>query len=541
MSDEIVTLKQQELLLLQKKLQMKAELPHLYGMPWYNWAHEYFTSKNRKCFLTAGNQLSKSSSQIRKCIHWATAPDIWEELWPGLLTKPNVFWYFYPTSDVAEEEWQLKWSQFMPKGEMKDHPVYGWKEYRKNNKIYSIEFNSGVTVIFKTYAQSVTDIQTGTVYAIFLDEECPLTHWPEIQSRLNASDGYVSMVFTATIGQEYWRKTIEGKGSEELHPDADKWQVTLFQCLRYIDGSPSPWTFEKVKRACARAASDPQAQAEIQRCENLDELQKLVTSLPDTEIQRRILGKFVFAGGLKFETFRRERNTVKRHPLPTNWLVYGSVDYGSGGSDNHPAAMSFLGVSPDFKMGRVFKVRRMDGILTTAQDVLDEYIRVRGKLTPVMQTYDWASKDFHTFAARRGEPFSKAEKDQEWGVTTMNTLFKSGMLKIMVEEGEESEDGAELEKLITELCTLKSTTNKRDAKDDLCDTVRYNVMAVPWDWSVLDENLVDSVERLKEPKPAPRKSEIDLRREMFFPKQENVDEVAVEMQEWDDLLNEFDG
>lgn len=537
---ELLQLKQQEFLLLNEKLRLKEELPHLYGFQWYKWAYEYFTSTNRKCFLTAGNQLSKSSSQIRKCIDWATSPEKWQVLWPGTGVSPNVFWYFYPTSDVAEEEWQLKWSQFMPNGRMKEDPVYGWKEYRKNNKIYSIEFNSGVTVIFKTYAQSATDIQTGTVYAVFCDEEVPLSHWPEIQSRLNATDGYVSMVFTATLGQEYWRKTIEGEGSEELHPDADKWQVTLFDCLEYIDGSPSPWSFDKVKRACARAAGDPVVQADISACESIHALKALVLGVQDTEIQRRILGRFVYVGGLKFETFRRTRNTVKIHPLPSNWLVYGSVDYGSGGSDNHPAAISFLGVSPDFKMGRIFRCRRMDGVLTTAQDVLDEYIKIRGTLTPVMQTYDWSSKDFHTFADRRGEPFLKAQKDQEWGVTTMNTLFKSGMLKIMVDkDGEITDDGIELEKLVTEICSLKATTNKRDAKDDLCDTVRYNVMSVPWDWSVLDEEVIDEVSRLKQPIKAPPKNEIDLRREFIFGESREENHYT-ELDEWNDLINEFD-
>lgn len=534
MSDEVLSLKKQEYALLLKQEKFQRELPHLYGMPWYKWAHEYFDSRSRKCFLTAGNQLSKSSTQIRKCIHWATAVELWPELWPNTKSVPNVMWYFYPTSDVAEEEWNLKWSQFMPHGDMKEHPVFGWNERRKNNKIYAVEFNSGMTIIFKTYAQSVTDIQTGTVFAIFLDEECPLSHLPEIQSRLNSTDGYLSMVFTATLGQEYWRKTIEGSGAEELNPDADKWQITLFDCIEYEDGSASPWTFEKVKRAVLRAASDPQAQGEINRAENFKSLRKICEALPDSEVQRRILGRFVYEGGTKIKSFSRERNVCKRHVIPSDWIIYSSVDYGSGGEDNHPAAMSFLGVSPDFKMGRIFKVRRMDGITTTAQDVLDEYILQRGEMTPLVQTYDWSSKDFHTFAMRRGEGFVKADKDHEAGYGTLSTLLKSGMLKFF-------DDDPEIEKLITEIVTLKATTLKRDAKDDLIDTVRYNCLQVPWDWSVLDEISFDEGGRIKEPQIPREKTETDLRRDFHLGIDRETEYTPdVELSEWDEMLNDFD-
>ena len=79
---DIQAAKQRELELLKKKLKLKDELPHLYGFPWYAWAKEYFMSRNPMCFLTAGNQLSKSSSQIRKCVDWATDKKKWKSLWP---------------------------------------------------------------------------------------------------------------------------------------------------------------------------------------------------------------------------------------------------------------------------------------------------------------------------------------------------------------------------------------------------------------------------------------------------------------------------
>lgn len=510
-------------------------LPHLYGFPWYKWAKEYFDSVNPMCFLTAGNQLSKSSSQIRKCIDWATNKPKWKKLWPSALTSPNLFWYFYPTSQVATEEFELKWKLFLPQGEMKNDPVYGWKEhYKQGNHIDSIEFNSGITVIFKTYAQSVTDIQTGTVYAIFLDEECPLSHWPEIQARVNATDGYISMVFTATLGQEYWRKTIEGEGMAELFPEADKWQVTLFDCLEYIDGSPSPWSFEKSRRAVARSCSDPANQQAVLKIENMEELKKFSTTLPDSEVQRRILGKFVLVGGRKYEAFRREFNVVKPHPIPSDWIYYGGVDYGSGGESGHPSACIFIAVSPDYTTGRVFRGRRADGVLTTAKDLLDIYRNVRGDLKVVTQVYDYHCVDFHTYATQAHEPFQKAEKSHELGVPTINNLFKMGALAIF-------DDDVELEKLIVELVSLQITTPKNKAKDDLCDAMRYTVMAIPWNWKALDEKFVDFESRKKEPEPPKILTAAEIRRLEFFGYKSNMGfSIDDQISEWDDLQNEFD-
>jgi len=95
-------LKRQKLLMLESKVAIKKALPHLYGFPWYTWAKKFFDSRNRKCLITAANQISKSSTQIRKVIHWATAVNLWPELWPD--KTPRVFWYMYPSLEVATKE-----------------------------------------------------------------------------------------------------------------------------------------------------------------------------------------------------------------------------------------------------------------------------------------------------------------------------------------------------------------------------------------------------------------------------------------------------
>ena len=492
-----------------QELEMLAEvtdgLPHLHGFKWYKWARTVFESKNREIFLCAGNQLSKSATLTRKIVHLATEPELWKEFWPDLLpgTKPNLFWYFYPTLPVAHTEYETKWVPlYLPRGKFKDHPVYGWKPTFDKGLIHSIHFNSGVQIQFKTYSMKLKDLQTASVYIVGADEEMPVHYLPEIKARLNATSGYFVMVFTATLGQRHWEMTMEpATKAEEKHPDALKLQVSLFDCMEYEDGSPSPWTKEKIEAAIASCPTE-------------------------AEVQRRVYGRFVKSHGLLYESFNTKVNICDPHPIPSSWLNYSAVDPGSGGQSGHPSAISFIAVSPDFKQGVVFRAWRGDGIATADSDTLSKYVELRGKLPIVQAIYDYGAKDFKIYADRIGEPFLPANKSREAGVGLLNTLFKNGMLKIF-------RGDPELEKIVQEITSLSATIDKRVAKDDLCDTLRYQAMSIPWDFSGIE--LAKSVEDelKKEAEVTPPKSEGERRREWFMSGEKKTDEGA-------EILEEFD-
>lgn len=506
---EILDLQRQQLKLLQMQYDLEQGLPHLYGFPWYKWAKEFFESTNRENFLTAANQASKSSTMIRKFIHWATEPKLWTKLWPSLINGqvPNQFWYMYPTQEVATIEFETKWLPlFLPRNKYKDHPQYGWKDEWDKGMIRNITFNSGVTIYFKTYSQKAKDLQTGTVYLIGLDEECPVDLLPELQARLNATDGYLCSVFTATMGQLYWEQVMERRGKQdERHKDALKLTVSLFDCLTYEDGSASHWTEDKIRRAIAR-------------CPN------------EAEVQRRIYGRFVKSQGLMYESFSLEKNTVDGHPLPEHWHIYSGVDVGSGGMSGHPAAIIFVAVSPDYKRGRVFKGWRGDGVPTTSEDILNKYRELLGKLRPIQQTYDYAAKDFFTIASRKGLSFTRADKDRAVGIGLLNTLFKTEMLKIHSNDGE-------LQKLISELSTLSVTADKRKASDDMIDALRYCIASIPWDFS--DIEVSSESEALKEIPKAPEKTGPEIRREWFMSTKEVVDDIDAELDFWNEQGGAF--
>lgn len=471
--------------LLEQKLTLHSGLPHLYGFPFYKWAREFFDSTNKFNFLCSGNQLSKSSTQIRKAIHWATYKPLWPTLW---LTPPQQFWYLYPNQDVVRIEVTKKWvPEFLPRGEYRKHPIYGWELGKEKGDITAIHFNSGVSIFFRTYSVQASALQASSPHAIFCDEELPFELFPELSKRLLATDGHFHMVFTATLGQEEWRETIEERGQKERFKEAAKWQISLIHdCRVYEDGSLSPWTDERITRA-------------INSCST------------EAEVNQRIHGKFVVATGKRYESFSSKNIVEATHPkwqIGKDWVYYSGVDIGSGGQSAHPAAIHFVAVSPDYKRGIVFRGwRGSRNDITTASDILEKLVELRGNLIMAMQTYDYASKDFYTIATRAGESFVPADKARDSGDAILNTLFKNDMLVVY--------DIEELYPLISELKNLKKDTVKMHIKrekghvlDDAVDSLRYAVTRIPWAW--------DSITGSELKQVIPKKTEIELRREIVL-------------------------
>lgn len=490
-------LKLQRLALLERKKELQEGLPFLHGWPHYTWSRAFVDSPNKDNFLVAANQIGKSSASIRRCIHHASCRELWPTLWK---TRPLTFWYLYPTKEVATIEFHKKWvPEFLPRGKFKEDPVYGWREEIRNKNIFALHFNSGVSVYFKSYAQDVTDLQTGTVWEIFCDEELPEDLYSELNMRRSATRGIFNMVFTATLGQEFWREALEETGEKERFPQAFKQRVTMFDCLFYEDGSPSPWTKEHINFI-------------VNSCKS------------EAEVKRRIYGRFVVDSGLKYPAFGREKNVIKPCKLPLDAKFYCGVDIGSGGDKGHPSAIVFVAVTPDYRQGFVFKGWRGDNIQTTASDVLAKFIEMRGDLVMTGQFYDWQSRDFLTISNRIGEPFVPAEKSHDIGEQVLNVLFRNNMLYIF--------DTPELRPLASELASIQKDTPKGKAKDDYADGLRYAVTKVPWDWNAIS---ADKVMPLIEEMPQELQ---DRRKYMVDDEELSIELVEDELEAWNELYED---
>lgn len=485
---------------------LKSGLPHLYGRKWYAWAKAFFESRNKMSLLCAANQISKSSTQIRKCIEWVGNPDLWPELWDMDKQPPRQFWYLYPDKATATAEYENKWKpEFLPQGAYKNHKTYGWKPiYGDKKRIEAIVFNSGVTVYFKTYEQDVQNLQSGTVHAIFCDEELPEELYSELNARLFGTDGYFSMVFTATKNQMFWKLAIEGEGETERFPDAHKQQVSMYECVAYMDGTPGAYSEERILKIIASCKSE-------------------------TEVQRRVRGRFVTELGRKYPQFEATKHFKKPFPIPGEWIRYAAVDLGGGGSGHSPA-MVFVACRPDYRYGVVYKGWiGDDGLTYTDGDVFEKYVEVRGNDLCALQKYDQAAKDFHTIAERAGENFMASDKSHDRGESTVNTLFKNEMLHIF--------DLPELEKLGSQLTSLMRATAKKHAIDDYADALRYDVVDIPWDWSALRGEKTDDERREAADKPYTDEERVAM--ELAERRGEFTDGREKKPEGWEELENDF--
>lgn len=438
-------------------------------------------------------------------MEWATNKSLWPKLWKS---RPLQFWYLYPSKDLATTEFEKKWvPEFLPRGDFKGHPQYGWREEYNAKKILAIHFNTGVSVYFKTYQQDAQNLQASSVHAIFCDEELPSELYSELRMRMAATDGYFHMVFTATLNQDFWRRAIEGHGKDEVLLDAFKQQISMYDCLFYEDGTPGAFTEKRITEIKAQCGSE-------------------------SEVQRRVYGRFVTDAGRVCPAFDPVVHYVSDFKLLKDHKVYVGVDIGSGGSTAHPAAIALIAVEPDFKKGTVFRGWRGDGEETAVSDILEKVKELTMDVTPMGQFYDWASRDFGIVSARMGLNFLKADKSATAGNAMMNTLFKNNMLFILETD--------ELRKLGGELLSLMHGGSKPNKRDDFYDAVRYTVTAIPWDWTAIDPNYMNEDE-FQDQRPLSKEElkrwEIEDRRAGFGSEKEKStgwEELDQEFEFWND-------
>ena len=493
---------------LERELWLKEGLPHLYGLGFYPWAWDFFSTTSRDSFLCAANQLGKSSTQIRKVIHLATCPSEWPKYFHD--RRPQRFLYLYPTKELCADEYFTKWEpEFMPRGEFAKSKQYGYEletyTLRGKRFISGIRFSTGVYLAFGAYAQSGFNLQAGTIDYVAFDEEIDEPLFNELTQRRAAVDGMISGVFTPTVGHDLWFRCFERMGEEdEAFPNAFKRVISLYDSQTYVPtpytkAGPSKWTTDRISRRIASCSSE-------------------------NEVKRRIYGRFVMeSSDLLFPSYSEEKNYVRNpKPLWENPIYVAGLDWGAGG-ESHPSAISIVAINPEYTRARLVKFWRGDGVRTTAGDLLEKYLELKGNLPVVAAFYDYSCADLGTIAATQGIPLQKANKSREIGVPLVDTLLKYGALTI--------DHSEEAEKINKEFKLVKKTTAKQKAADDGVDSLRYALSKQPFQMNRIKE-LVDGLEPVsRNDTPVSKR----IQRGSFQP--ELYEETfAEEIDEWNDLL-----
>lgn len=443
---------------------MRAALPFYIEADWngcyahkfYAWQKDFLLSRKLLNFITAANQVGKSTINLIRCLNQAMRPELWPFYFPN--RRPTTFVYCYPESRQGTVEFKEKWvKEYLPKNGMENDARWGWDaHYSDKGYIDSVVFRTGVTVYFRFYSQAPSALQGATVDAVFLDEETPQAHYDELMVRTQArqaiGSGYVTMVFTATIGQEYLFLAMERQGQpEELFKDAFKRQISAFDCMFHADGSPSKiWTRHFIEQEL------------IPKYRN------------EREILRRVQGRFVKDTALLFAEFQRFQNTEKAGETDvTGWRTFVGIDYGAGGDCGHSSAIVVVKVNRDYSEGRVVQVWHSRKQRMTQSDLLVRYKLMCPEIGQHTCFADWAAVDLFTLAARQNVAMHKAEKSHDIGIPLLNSLFGDRQLKICL-------GTADAEQLCAELTSLSEDQPKRKRTDDTADALRYAVSLIPW-------------------------------------------------------------
>jgi hypothetical protein len=344
---------------------------------------------------------------IRKDIDWATSPDRWAELWPSLPSGqlPSPFWYLYPSLGVAQDEFTYKWSTFLPKGEMKNHPQYGWKEIKERGIFRGISFNSGIDLLFKAYEQKAQNQQATSVYKISCDEELPVKFYDELMQRISGTEGYFDMACTGTLGQKFWWEAIECVGKQnERFPDALKLQVSKWDCLTYMDGSPSPWTPERIRK-------------EEERCSS--ETQRLI----------RIEGKFIRDVDSLLPSFS-VGNLIKQHTAQAGQQYYAAVYVGPYTGNG---AMAMVALDADMMHASVLDAHGFDKDESDIE-MYQKFLRMVGKHKLSGAFCNVLGGRSFIEVSRGREPYLEPSKPIKINhAKLLNSLFKYRMLTLTEE------------------------------------------------------------------------------------------------------------
>lgn len=488
MSSDLLELKKLQLEALKEKKRREYCLPHLHGFKHFHWTRKFYESTNPYTFLCASNQSGKSIVSIRKCVDWCTDQEAWPKLWPK---KPLYGMYFYPSLKLATREFENKWvKEVLPRDEMKDDPYYGWEPEYQKGEIAIIRFKNGFNLYFMSYTQKAIDLQASSPNFVFCDEEMPEHLWGEVSARLLATKGHYHLVCTPTLGEELWRKVFEG----DFMKTACKIKVTMYDTVTFEDGSPGLRTVKEIENYKATLPSQ-------------------------RDIDVRVYGKFAKLEGLVYSAFNPAVNVVKPIDVPSDWIYYAGIDIGSGGN-GHPAAISIIGVRPDYREGRLVKFWKGNSQQnTTNTDILEKYRELTKDLNVYQIYYDFASADFGLICQNAGVTVYKAEKNHQVGQDLINTLLKHSMLLI-----EESETSASL---VEEFQTFKHSDNPKHAKNDGLDSFRYAVAKIPWDTSHIGIHTAQKAIKPKEEKKPLTRG--------FVETKEIIDDIELELEYWNDL------
>jgi len=176
--------------------------------------------------------------------------------------------------------------------------------YRFRDVIYKIYLRNNTVIQFKSYEQERKKFQGASVNFIWFDEEPPEDIYQECLMRTVDSAGQLLGTMTPIVGYQYlYEKT------KQQSPN-----IAVF----YLDTLENRFL--------------PQ-----------EEIEKIVESFSEEELETRLKGRFIQRAGLVYKEFDRHIHVIEPFPVPADWYIVRGIDYGY----TNPFACLWVAIDPD--------------------------------------------------------------------------------------------------------------------------------------------------------------------------------------------------
>jgi len=244
------------------------------------------SDKRIKAFF-GGNRVGKTVAGAVEAVCHALGYSRFRKL------KPSSGWVVSLSGDVQKEVAQKEILKWLPKKEISNIIVrHGRKDDLEGSLIEKIVLKNGCFIGFKTCEQGRESFQGASLGWIYFDEEPPLDIYQECQMRIIDQKGDMWFAMTPLKGLTWIYSLIFL--NERNDSDIEYWMA---------EWEDNPWLSK-------------------------DEIEKLISIMPEEEREARQFGRFTSLCGFAFPELRKDIHIKKIQAVPDWYKRYVSIDYG---------------------------------------------------------------------------------------------------------------------------------------------------------------------------------------------------------------------
>lgn len=288
---------------LSEKVKNQAERPNIYGYKPHDKQIIFHAATGRHRLYIGGNRSGKTTGGIAEDIWWLTGKHPYRKTPESGVRGRIVGVDFLNGIEKILKPELMRWT---PVSALRDN---NWSDSYDTQE-RTLHFANGSFVEFMSYDQDIDKFAGTSRHFVHFDEEPPQDIYTECLMRLLDTKGSWWMTLTPVQGMEWMYDDIYLKGTNDPLGNISVIEVETYE-NPYLDR---------------------------------DEIDTLMDTIGEDDIDARIKGKFIRRGGLVYKAFTPLVHVIEPFSeVPPHWEIYASMDHGY----NNPTSWHWHGVDSD--------------------------------------------------------------------------------------------------------------------------------------------------------------------------------------------------